>query len=183
MAVNRNINNVLNEIQAKLVVGKDLNNNFGKYSYRSAETILEHLRPLLRVTGSVLTMDDEMVLVGERYYVSATATLTYDGKSVSTVGLARESETKKGMDSSQITGSASSYARKYALCGLFAINGEKDADFYDNTGAGGSDKQSHSPSDSPASTPKKAPRKKNSAVNTTKDIDPFVQEPVGSFNG
>lgn len=119
----------LSSIQKRLNAPKDKYNKFGGYSYRSCEGILEALKPLLEETDCTLTISDDMVLVGNRIYVKATATLTNkDGQSVCTTAFAREEETKKGMDSSQITGAASSYARKYALNGLFCIDDNKDSD-------------------------------------------------------
>ena len=123
----------LHKIQTKLKAPKGQYNNFGKYAYRSCEDILEALKPLLLEHGATLTITDKPELVGERYYIVATATLHAEGKEVSTQGSAREPQTKKGMDESQITGAASSYARKYALNGLFAIDDTKDADSHDNS--------------------------------------------------
>lgn len=123
---------LLNEIQQKLKAPKGQRNSFGNYNYRSCEDILEAVKPLLG--KAVLTITDEIVLIGSRYYVKATATLAADdASSVSVSAFARESEVKKGMDESQITGAASSYARKYALNGLFCIDDTKDADTKDNT--------------------------------------------------
>jgi len=118
----------LKTIQSKLVAPKGQYNSFGNYKYRSCEDILEAVKPLLQETESTLTLSDEVMQLGDRYYVKATATLTNDNKSISVSAYARESETKKGMDSAQITGAASSYARKYALNGLFAIDDTKDSD-------------------------------------------------------
>lgn len=115
-------------IQAELKAPKDLYNKFGKYNYRSAESILEALKPLLSAQKCHLTITDDIVLVGERYYIKATATVSNGTESVSAVAFAREEDTKKGMDASQLTGSTSSYARKYALNGLFAIDDNKDSD-------------------------------------------------------
>lgn len=115
-------------IQCRLNAPKSRYNKFGNYSYRSLEDILEAAKPLLKEYGLLLTIKDEIVLVGERYYVKATATLKGDGEEYSASAYARETETKKGMDESQITGSASSYARKYALNGLLCIDDTKDAD-------------------------------------------------------
>ncbi|MGJ7024987.1 ERF family protein [Petrimonas sulfuriphila] len=117
------------KIQSELKAPKSQRNNFGGYNYRSAEDILESVKPILKENGCVLTVSDEMVLIGDRYYIKATATLTNsENTQISTVAFAREEETKKGMDASQITGAASSYARKYALNGLFCIDDTKDAD-------------------------------------------------------
>ena len=118
----------LNQIQTELNAPKNLLNKFGGYNYRSAESILEALKPHLAKHKAILTLSDEMVEVGGRVYVKATATLTADGESISTTAFAREPEDKKGSDQSQITGAASSYARKYALNGLFCIDDTKDAD-------------------------------------------------------
>ena len=122
------------EIQNELKAPKNQKNTFGKYMYRSAEDILEALKPLLKKYNCHLTISDEMVVLGERYYVKATATLAKEGESISTTAYAREEENKKGMDSSQLTGSTSSYARKYALNGLFCIDDTKDSDFTNTHG-------------------------------------------------
>ena len=120
----------LNEIQTKLKAPKGQYNNFGKYKYRSLEDITEAVKPLLLIAGATLTLQDDIKEIGGRIYVEATVTLTdiEDNSQISVKALAREPETKKGMDESQITGTASSYARKYALNGLFAIDDTKDAD-------------------------------------------------------
>ena len=133
-----NIYEKLAIIQEKISVPKNNVNDYGKYNYRSCEDILAAVKPLLKETGTVLTLDDELVLINERYYVRATATLVSveekDGAldSITNCAYAREAETKAGMDQSQITGSCSSYARKYALAGLFLLDSEKDADTRDN---------------------------------------------------
>ena len=116
----------LSRIQQELKAPKNLYNSFGKYSYRNAEGILEAVKPLLN--GLCLLLSDKIVHIGERYYVEATATLTDGDESVSVTASAREDEIKKGMDGCQITGSCSSYARKYALNGLFDIDDTKDSD-------------------------------------------------------
>lgn len=113
-------------IQQTLNAPKNQRNNFGGYSYRSAEDILEAVKPLLQ--NVTLTLNDEIVLIGERYYVKATATLSDGEDAIAVTAYAREEESKKGMDSSQLTGATSSYARKYALNGLFCIDDAKDAD-------------------------------------------------------
>ena len=118
-------------IQQKLNAPKNLRNNFGGYNYRSCESILEAVKPLLAETKTVLVISDEVVGVGERNYIKAIASL-YDTETGDLIhwvsALARESDSKKGMDDSQLTGATSSYARKYALNGLFAIDDNKDAD-------------------------------------------------------
>lgn len=125
-----NIYGKLSDIQAELKAPKDKYNSFGKYSYRSAEGILEAVKPICKKHGCVLTLEDEIKQVGERYYVEAKARLTdiEDGSLVIVTASAREDADKKGMDGSQITGACSSYARKYALNGLFNIDDTKDAD-------------------------------------------------------
>lgn len=117
-------------IQSKLKAPKNQYNSFGKYSYRSCEDILEGLKPLLKESNATLIIDDEIVNVGDRFYIKATAKLIdiESGEHISTSAYAREDEVKKGMDKAQVTGSASSYARKYALNGLFAIDDTKDSD-------------------------------------------------------
>ena len=124
------------EIQKKLKAPKGQTNSFGGYKYRSCEDILEAVKPLCAEKGVLLNLSDEIVQVGDRYYVHAKATFLDtgdDGKIISVSAYAREAENKKGMDESQITGAASSYARKYALNGLFLIDDNKDADTQDNT--------------------------------------------------
>lgn len=119
----------LNIIQTQLNAPKNQRNNFGGYNYRSAEDILEALKPLLKETKCSLTISDDIVMVGERIYVKATATLkNATGEAETATAFAREEESKKGMDSSQLTGATSSYARKYALNGLFCIDDNKDFD-------------------------------------------------------
>lgn len=118
-------------IQLALKAPKGQTNTFGNYKYRSCEDILEALKPLL---GSMaLVISDEMVLVGERVYVKATATISDGENSIESTAFAREPLSKKGMDEAQITGATSSYARKYALNGMFLIDDTKDADTADNT--------------------------------------------------
>jgi len=116
------------EIQSRLKAPKSQFNEFGKYKYRNCEDILEALKPLLKETEMTLIITDDLVLIGDRYYVKATVTLQKNGDSVSATAFARESAEKKGMDASQITGATSSYARKYALNGLLLIDDTKDAD-------------------------------------------------------
>lgn len=120
----------LANIQKELKAPKNQKNSFGGYSYRSAEDILEAAKPVCFRHSTALTLSDNIELIGDRFYVKATATL-YDidsEKEISTTAYAREPQTKKGTDESQITGGASSYARKYALNGLFNIDDTKDSD-------------------------------------------------------
>lgn len=120
-------------IQSELKAPKGQYNSFGKYNYRSCEDILEGVKPLLTKHGLVLTIQDSIDLIGDRFYVKATATITDGKEQLSTSAYARESLDKKGMDASQVTGATSSYARKYALNGLLAIDDTKDADTMDNS--------------------------------------------------
>jgi hypothetical protein len=121
---------IMQSIQSELKAPKGQTNKFGGYSYRSAEDILEAVKPLLNKYNCFLTVSDEIVEVGGRVYVKATATVheSHSDPIAVTTAFAREAEVKKGMDEAQITGSASSYARKYALNGLFAIDDTKDPD-------------------------------------------------------
>lgn len=121
-------------IQSTLKAPKNQRNTFGNYNYRSCEDILEALKPILAGVKAIVTLTDKVEMIGTRYYITSTATLldVETGESTSASAYAREADTKKGADESQITGSASSYARKYALNGLFAIDDTKDADYTNN---------------------------------------------------
>lgn len=122
-------------IQSKLVCKKNQMNKFGGYKYRSCEDILEAVKPLLAENECTLTITDDVIMVGDRIYVKAEAVLTNkEGVEVCTKSFAREEESQKGMSAAQITGSASSYARKYALNGLFCIDDTKDDDFNNTHG-------------------------------------------------
>lgn len=125
----KSVQEALSEIQSELKAPKGQYNAFGKYKYRSCEDILEAVKPLLKKRGLYLLMSDEIIEIGSRIYVKATVSVRSATESaISTTAYAREDEVKKGMDGAQITGAASSYARKYALAGLFAIDDNKDAD-------------------------------------------------------
>lgn len=127
--------NILQEIQSELKAPKGQRNNFGNYNYRSAEDILEAVKPLLKEHNCALVINDEVLEIGGRIYVKATAMIAFENQPfASASAFAREAENKKGMDEAQITGSASSYARKYALNGLLAIDDTKDADFTNRHG-------------------------------------------------
>jgi hypothetical protein len=126
------MSNILQKIQSQLNAPKNQYNNFGKYHYRSCEDILNALKPLLREHGASIVISDEIICIGERNYVKATATLYFGEKNISASSFAREPLNRKGMDESQITGATSSYARKYALNGLFAIDDAKDPDTTNN---------------------------------------------------
>jgi hypothetical protein len=168
--------NELLTIQTKLVANKDLLNKFGGYSYRSTETILASLKPLLEETKCTIKLSDELVQVGDRIYVKATATLKNSAGDVETAdAYAREDDVLKGMASSQITGSTSSYARKYALNGLLAIDDTKDADATNTHG------KDESPSTKTPGKTIKAPDKAESPVkknisNTKSNGEPLKKE-------
>lgn len=137
----KNIRCKLSEIQKVLKAPKGQFNKFGGYKYRSCEDIIEAVKPLCAALGTVLTLSDDVQAVGDRFYIKATAALTdaESGEAVTVTAFAREAASKKGMDESQITGTASSYARKYALNGLFCIDDTKDADtdaYTEQTGGG-----------------------------------------------
>ena len=154
------------QIQHTLKAPKGNFNSFGKYKYRSAEDILEAVKPLLNTNKCSLTISDDVVMMGARFYIKATVTLFNEkGESVTTTAYAREEDEKKGMDASQVTGAASSYARKYALNGMFAIDDTKDADAL-NT--------------SPAYT--QAPKKDLSAVKKTVNSCKTMDELVNVWN-
>ena len=135
-----NVYEKLIAIQSELKAPKSQYNNFGKYAYRNCEDILEALKPLLKEHKSTIYISDEIVTVLERFYVKATVTFidAETGESITNTAYAREEESKKGMDGSQVTGASSSYARKYALNGMFAIDDTKDSDFTNTTTKGDS---------------------------------------------
>lgn len=142
----------LTEIQHRLKAPKSQYNSFGKYKYRSCEDILEAVKPILKDVGCFLTLSDNIELVGDRYYIKATARLQGPDTDVICTAYAREDLDKKGMDGSQITGTASSYARKYALNGLFCIDDTKDADTDEYANQNGK-KQQPAPSPQPKAKP------------------------------
>lgn len=144
-------------IQSELKAPKNQINKFGGYSYRSAEDILESVKPLCSKYNMLLYINDEVVNIGDRFYVKATASITDGVDIVSVSAFAREEETKKGQDGAQITGSASSYARKYALNGLFCIDDTKDPDGTNTHGA-----------NTPAPAPRMAPAPASAPAN---DLD------------
>lgn len=148
------------EVQDRLRAPKDQKNAFANYKFRSAESILEAVKPLLKEQGLYLSMTDSVDLVGSRFYVKATVTVEdEEGNSKSVSALAREEDAKKGFDSSQITGASSSYARKYALSGLFAIDDNRDSDA---TNDHKDDKQPTPPQTPP--TPKEPVKPKEKAL-------------------
>lgn len=141
--MSKTLNEKLSEIQTKLKAPKSQYNSFGKYNYRNQEDILEAVKPLLN--GLVLTVSDEIVEIGGRIYVKATSKISDGENSVEVSAYARESEDKKGMDSAQLTGATSSYARKYSLNGLFLIDDTRDADATNDHGKKSDAKETKSP--------------------------------------
>lgn len=131
-----NVYSKLLDIQMELKAPKNQLNKFGGYNYRNCEDILESLKPLLQKYKATLFISDSLEFIGDRYYIKAIATFTdiETSESLNVTAFAREEETKKGQDQSQITGASSSYARKYALNGLFAIDDNKDSDFTNRHG-------------------------------------------------
>ena len=158
----------LMHIQNELKAPKNLRNNFGGYNYRNAESILEALKPLLDKYGATVTITDMIVQVGERTYVNSTATIyDVDGENkISVEAYAREAETKKGMDDAQVTGATSSYARKYALNGLFLLDDTEDVD--------SEAYQAQAKQEPQKTTPKKAPAKKTEPK--TEEVPPLTEE-------
>lgn len=129
-----NIREILFNIQQELKSSKNLFNEFAKFNYRNLEGILADLKPILAKYNCTITFNDKIVNVGTFNYIESTATLTNtEGETISVTSFAREDENKAGMSAGQMTGCSSSYSRKYALCGLCAINEEKDLDSLDNT--------------------------------------------------
>ena len=169
----------LSHIQRELKAPKNLYNNFGNYSYRNAEGILEAVKPML--DGLCLTINDEPVVIGERYYIKATVTLTDGEESVSAVAYAREDETKRGMDGCQLTGACSSYARKYALNALLMIDDNKDSDDDSLSPKNPKNKQetkleaNTQPKPEPKPQPKPEPKSKAS-VNPVPNVPPIPKD-------
>lgn len=156
---------ILSDIQTRLKAPKNQFNKFGGYNYRNCEDILNALKPLLKEHDAHILLEDDIVCVEGWHYVKAHAVLVKNGSCLgSSKAFARESETKKGMDSSQITGSTSSYARKYALNGLFAIDDTKDAD---------SDEKQNNETDRQSSKTKASPPEPEPATNKTKKAGKF----------
>ena len=127
-----NVYDALSNVQARLAVPKNFTNSFGGYKFRSLEDIHAAAKPIVREAGAVYFLTDSVEKVDERYYVKATACFVYKGEVITVEASAREALSKKGMDDAQVTGLASSYARKYALQGLFALDGDADPDQLDN---------------------------------------------------
>jgi len=153
------------EIQKELKVPKSKRNEFGKYNYRNCEDIVEALKPLLYKRKLVLILEDELVEIGDRYYIKATATIIQSegDKRIAVSAYARENDNQKGMDAMQLTGATSSYARKYALNGLFGIDDTKDSDVTNTHGK-----------DKPTKTPTKTPSKTTVQMIKTINMDEIV---------
>lgn len=156
-------------VQQTLKAPKGQRNDFGKYNYRSCEDIVEAAKPLLAVQRLLLSLSDELVLIGDRYYIKATARVVdiTDGEKYEVYAYAREEESKKGMDGSQVTGASSSYARKYALNGLFGIDDTKDSDA---TNTGDQEPQKKDPE------PPKATAKHYTCEECGKEIRPYTDK-------
>lgn len=156
----KSIYKALHNIQRELKAPKNQMNRFGGYRYRSCEDIQEAVKPLLAKYNCILTITDRVEQIGDRYYVTACTTLIdiETGDMIGTTASAREEETKKGMDKAQITGSASSYARKYALNGLFLIDDTKDADTMDNRDSGKEPEKPVQDAPKQAERPQRTPR-------------------------
>ena len=165
-------------VQAALKAPKGQYNSFGKYKYRSCEDIVESVKPLLKTNGLLLTLSDEIVLIGDRFYVKATAEVidTKDGGMITVSAFAREEESKKGMDGSQVTGASSSYARKYALNGMFAIDDTKDSDSTNTHG-----QEQEAPKEQPKE--KQTPRKMLIARLNELGIDVNAYAAANNLNG
>lgn len=168
------ISEALHLIQQNLEAPKGQYNNFGKYKYRSCEDILKAVKSLLKETKTNLILEDEIVNIGSRYYVKATAKLeNLEGENIVAIAYAREEEDKKGMDGSQITGASSSYARKYALNGLFGIDDTKDSD-KSNKGLVGASRGLKTGSTSNFDKAKEVISKTDDAITLGESIDKIV---------
>lgn len=166
-----NIYEKLLNVQNKLKAPKSQFNKFGGYNFRNCEDILEAAKPLCKEVNAVAWLTDEIVMVGDRYYIKATATFldVESGESIIANGYAREEESKKGMDGSQVTGASSSYARKYALNGLFDIDDAKDSDTTNTHGKEEAPKEQPAPAETPKKQP--TPRERLIAKLKEKGID------------
>lgn len=177
-----NVYEKLANVQSALKCKKSQYNSFGKYNYRSCEDIVESAKPLLKQNGLLLTLSDEIVLIGERFYVKATAEIVdiADGGIVSVSAFAREEESKKGMDGSQVTGASSSYARKYALNGIFAIDDTKDSD---STNTHGHEQEAPKAERQPFAEHNKTPRQMLIARLNELGIDATAYAKAKNLNG
>ncbi|MDK2790634.1 MAG: hypothetical protein PWP15_1141 [Methanothermococcus sp.] len=170
----------INYIQTTLKAPKGQFNKYGNFKYRSLEDIQEALKPLLKETGLSLIIQDDIVLVGERYYVKATAILSDGEKEIKAQAFAREPANKKGMDEAQITGATSSYARKYCLNGLFSIDDTKDADTEEYTAKAKQTTQRESITDNKKTNYEKLVKEKATKLKTSsKKIHTMIQKNLG----
>ncbi len=170
MVNEKSLIDLIADVQIELKAPKGQYNSFGKYNYRSAEDILEAVKPILYKFGLTQTITDDIVYVGERYYIKATVTVYLGDQSVSVSAFAREPESKKGMDESQITGTASSYARKYALNGMWCIDDTKDADTDEY-------KQQTTKRDNGATKSKSG----GNGYMTTKEVSRFMEDVIDAY--
>lgn len=168
----------LRNIQSELNAPKNLYNKFGNYSYRSCESILEAVKPLLTKYGAEVILTDKIELIGDRFYVKAEAIFTCEDDTVIVTAFAREPENKKGMDESQITGTASSYARKYALNGLFLIDDNKDADTDENR----IERENRNASNQKQNDPKVSSKEIGLITDFAKEVDVAVADICERFN-
>ena len=175
--------NSLAEIQAKVKAPKGQFNSFGKYHYRSAEDILEAVKQVINPMGFYISISDSIIVQGDRFYVQATATLSNGTETYTSTAFAREEESKKGMDGSQVTGASSSYARKYALNGLFALDDTKDSDA---TNTHGKEQQAKRPLDEvdlkSALTAVKSIEELNQLYQTTSSAFQLSEEQIKLFS-
>lgn len=174
----------LSIVQSELNAPKTQFNSFGNYNYRNCEDILEAVKPYLKDHKLILKLTDEIVLIGNRYYAKSTAKLTdaETGDSEETFGWAREEETKKGMDSSQITGATTSYARKYALNGLFCIDDNKDSDTTNTHGKEKVDKPKSNTNNNKSLTDKQVQRLYAIASRAGYDVDSIKVKVKTKYN-
>ena len=162
--MNKNIYEKLQYVQEHLSVPKNQRNTFGNYNYRSLEDITEALKPLLAEVDAYIVMEDEVMLIGDRYYVKATVKFADANTFITSKAFAREALSKKGMDESQITGSTSSYARKYAMNGLLVIDDTKDADATNTHGKNGNQENPQGQNTKPTQKTKPTPKVKQNEV-------------------
>jgi hypothetical protein len=169
----------LSKIQAEMKAPKGQFNSFGKYKYRSCEDIIEAVKPFL--DGARIHLTDEMILIGDRYYVKATAVFIDGDNQYSVSAFAREEESKKGMDGAQVTGSASSYARKYALNGLLLIDDQKDADTDEHQNTVNSSTKSSKAKTDKSEEKKQTPREKMYEALRSNGLTPKEMSDLANF--
>lgn len=178
-----NIHEKLLAVQTKLKAPKSQYNSFGKYNYRNCEDILEAVKPLCAEVKAVARLTDKIVMVGDRYYVEATAHFTDcegDNAEITATAYAREEEEKKGMDGSQVTGASSSYARKYALNGLFDIDDTKDSDTTNTHGQDTTTQTKQTTKEKPKETKPQTPRER--LISKLKSLGVDINEYAKTYN-